>query len=123
MKLSFILIEVALAIVFGVTQKYSKYNISAIVEWVVSLIYILFVWSFIIDFLPATHTRRPENRFPKVRRNNDEEAQKTQEMGNLTGGPVYSDGGHSGGDSSYRSQQPMNDGIYYEPPSQPSRNF
>lgn len=119
-KLFFILLEVALAIVFGVTQAYGKWNVAAVVEWIVSLIYIIFVLSFIIDFLPATHTRSPENRFPRVRRGDDVEAQKTQQQGNLTGGPVYSNGGHSVGTSSYGSQQPMAESGRYH---QPARNF
>ena len=122
-KLSFIIIEVALAIVFGVTEKYGIWNVSAVVEWVISLIYILFVWSFIIDFLPATRTRDPQNRFPRVRRGDDVEAVKTQQEGNMTGGPVYSGGGRSGGASSYGSQQPMTESGRFYPPQQPSRNF
>ena len=113
-KLFFILTEVAFAIVFGVTQKVGHYNISAIFEWIISLIYIFYVWSFIIDFLPATKTKDPENRFPRIRKDNDPEAAATQAEGNMTGGPVYSDGGHSGVPSSYGSHQPM---------AQTSRNF
>lgn len=43
-KLAFILIEVGLAIGYGVTNKQGAYNVSAILEWVVALIYIFFVW-------------------------------------------------------------------------------
>jgi hypothetical protein len=114
LKLAFILIEVALAIVFAVTQYYKHYNVSAIFEWIISLVYIFYVWSFIIDFLPATQTRRKEDRFPPVRRGDDPEAGRTQVIGSASGGPVYSNGGHSGVASSYRSQQPM---------AQPARNF
>jgi hypothetical protein len=77
------------------------YNVAAILEWVVALIYIFYVWSFIIDFLPATRTKRPENRFPVVKRNQDPEAGHTQAQGSMTRGPVYSSGG------SQSSQQPM----------------
>lgn len=122
-KLFFIFVEVALAIVFGVTQTYGKLNVSAVIEWIVALIYIIYVWSFIIDFLPATRTKDPQNRFPRVRRGDDVEAGRTQQIGNMTGGPVYSAGGRSGGASSYGSQQPMTEiERYYQPPQQ-SRNF
>ena len=94
MKLAFIFIEIILGIAFGATQYTNYYNVSAVLEWIIALIYIFYVWSFIIDFLPATKTRAPEDRFPKVRRGDDENALKTQEEGNMTNGPVYSNGGH-----------------------------
>ena len=43
-KLAFIFIEVALVIGFGVCSKYRAYNAAAILEWIVSLIYIFYVW-------------------------------------------------------------------------------
>lgn len=101
-KLAFIFIEVGLAIGFGVTEYTGKYNTSAILEWIVALVYIFYVWSFIIDFLPATHTKRRENRFPKIKKNQDPEAAETQAYGSMTNGPVYSAGGESNG-----SQYPM----------------
>lgn len=83
---------------------------------------------FIIDFLPATHTKHKEDRFPPVRRQDDEMAMNTQEQGNMTGGPVYSNGGYRHGDAdSYGSQQPMAETGRYQPPPQgtvpASRNF
>lgn len=95
------------------------------------MIMLLDVYSFIIDFLPATRTRHHDNRFPPVRRGDDEMAMDTQAGGNMLGGPVYSNGGHDGikhgnGDaSSYGSQQPMaqNAGRYYPPQEPPMRNF
>ncbi|KAK3718335.1 hypothetical protein LTR37_005148 [Vermiconidia calcicola] len=119
-KLAFIFIEIALAVAFGVTQLYSEYNISAYLEWIVSLVYIFYVWSFIIDFLPATKTRRPENRFPAIKKSRDPEAQRTQADGSMTGGPVYSNGGYSNGANSFASQPMGETGRRYEPPS---RNF
>jgi hypothetical protein len=107
-KLAFIFTEVALAVAFAVEQYRKRKNISAILEWTVSLIYIFYVWSFIIDFLPATRTKHHSNRFPPVRREDDEMAMSTQAAGNMTGGPVYSNGGYRNGDSeSYGSQQPI----------------
>ncbi|TKA72792.1 hypothetical protein B0A55_07326 [Friedmanniomyces simplex] len=131
-KLAFIFVELGLAIAFGVTQYQGHSNISGYLEWIVALIYILYVWSFIIDFLPAVHTKPHDNRFPPVRRDDDEMAMNTQAQGTLTGGPVYSSGGyehgHQGETDSYGSQQPMADnGGLYNPPQQgvvaPSRNF
>lgn len=113
-KLSFIFAEIALCIVFGVTMKTGHYNVSAIFEWIIALVYIFYVWSFIIDFLPATRTRHPEDRFPRIRKGEDPEAARTQAEGNMTGGPVYSNGEYSNGASSNGSRQPM---------SETSRNF
>ncbi|KAK5173362.1 uncharacterized protein LTR77_002043 [Saxophila tyrrhenica] len=95
LKLAFIIVELALAVAFGVTQYQKHYNVSAVLEWIIALIYIFFVWSFIIDFLPATKTRRPESRFPAIKKNRDPEAAMTQANGSMTNGPVYSNGGQS----------------------------
>lgn len=94
MKLAFIIIELALAVAFGVTQYQSHYNVSAILEWIISLIYIFYVWSFIIDFLPARKTKRPGDRFPVIKKGHDPNPGMTEAGHNLTGGPVYSNGGN-----------------------------
>lgn len=52
-KLAFILVELALAVAFGVLGDREKYNGAAVVEWTISLIYTFYVWSFAIDFIPA----------------------------------------------------------------------
>ncbi|KAF2168996.1 hypothetical protein M409DRAFT_21007 [Zasmidium cellare ATCC 36951] len=94
-KLAFIFIEVALAIAFGVLGYQDHYNRAAVIEWTISLIYIFYIWSFIIDFLPATRTRHVNDRFPApLRKQDDEMGMTTQAQGNMMGGPVYSNGGH-----------------------------
>lgn len=56
-KLAFIFVEFGLAIAFGVLgARQGHYRISAILEWVIALIYAVFVWSFAIDFIPAVRT-------------------------------------------------------------------
>ena len=107
-KLAFIFLELSAAIAFGVTQMYASWDVAAILEWILALFFIFYVWSFVIDFLPALRTKRPEDRFPPVMRSHDEDAMKTQEEGNMVGGPVYTNGGHD---------QDTNG------TSQPSRNF
>jgi len=57
MKLAFILVEVVLAIVFGVLNRLRRWNDAAIVEWIIALVYTFWVISFVIDFLPATRTK------------------------------------------------------------------
>jgi hypothetical protein len=56
-KLAFIFVELGLAIAFGVLSDKRHYNSAAVVEWVISLIYAFYVWSFAIDFLPAVRTK------------------------------------------------------------------
>jgi len=56
MKLAFIVTEVALAIAFGITQHIDKWNASAVIEWVIALIYTFFVLSFVVDFFPSART-------------------------------------------------------------------
>jgi len=122
-KLTFIFVEAGLAIAFGVLQRGSEVNKAAILEWIISLIYIFYVWSFIIDFLPATRTRNKEDRFgPPIRADDDEMAMNTQAAGNNLGGPVYTAGGHAqyGETSSYNSAVPMAEAPRNVPAS---RNF
>ncbi|KAF2876248.1 Frag1/DRAM/Sfk1 family-domain-containing protein [Massariosphaeria phaeospora] len=61
-KLSFILIEVALAIAFGVTQRQKLYNAAAVLEWTVAFIYFFYVLSFFIDFMPAVRSKGRQSR-------------------------------------------------------------
>ncbi|KAK0265807.1 hypothetical protein LTR91_023301 [Friedmanniomyces endolithicus] len=124
-KLSFIFVELGLAIGFAVTEYTGRLNISGYLEWIVSLVYIFYVWSFIIDFIPAVHTKPQHKRFPPVRRDDDEMAMNTQAQGSVTGGPVYSSGGYGHGQAnqsevdSYGSQQPMaGRENLYNPPQQ-----
>ncbi|KAM3414825.1 hypothetical protein BST61_g9970 [Cercospora zeina] len=96
-KLAFIGIELALALSFGIMGNQAKYNRAAVLEWVISLIYIFYQWSFIIDFLPATQTRNKNDRYPPpVKRTDDEMAMQTEADGNMLGGPVYTAGGTNG---------------------------
>jgi len=53
LKLVFIVVEVGLAVAFGVLNKKKRWNNAAIVEWVIALIYTFWVLSFVVDFLPA----------------------------------------------------------------------
>ena len=62
-KLAFILVEIALAVVFGVCNKMAR-NVAAIVEWVIALIFTFWVLSFLVDLLPAvTRRRSSKNRY------------------------------------------------------------
>ncbi|KAG4430925.1 hypothetical protein IFR05_013599 [Cadophora sp. M221] len=56
-KLTFIFVELGLAIAFGVLGHQKRYNPAAVCEWVISLIYTFYVWSYAIDFIPAIRTK------------------------------------------------------------------
>ncbi len=57
MKLIFVIVELALAIGFGVSSTRHDYNHAAILEWVVALVFTFYVFSFVIDLWPAVATR------------------------------------------------------------------
>ena len=53
----FVIVELALAIGFGVLSRRKDWNRAAILEWVIALIFTFYVISFIIDLWPAVRTR------------------------------------------------------------------
>ncbi|CAK1368242.1 hypothetical protein CB0940_11085 [Cercospora beticola] len=117
-KLAFIFVELALAISFGVMSNQGNYNRAAVLEWVISLIYIFYQWSFIIDFLPATRTRNKTDRYPApVKRSDDEMAMDTEAGGNMLGGPVYTSGGTNGAGHAQSAAPAYANARYAPPPS------
>ncbi|KAI0430828.1 hypothetical protein F5Y09DRAFT_306617 [Xylaria sp. FL1042] len=56
-KLTFVIVELALAIGFGVSSARHDYNHAAILEWVIAVIFTFYVLSFVIDLWPAVATR------------------------------------------------------------------
>ncbi|CAK7568625.1 MAG: hypothetical protein SEPTF4163_006621 [Sporothrix epigloea] len=61
-KLTFVLVEILLAIVF-VSLTFSHHtNGGAIVEWIIALIFTFYVFSFTIDLYPAVHTSHHNQR-------------------------------------------------------------
>ncbi len=60
-KLAFIIIEVGLAIGFGVcigSNDASKQNPGAVLEWVIAFVFTGYVLSFVVDLLPSVRTRK-----------------------------------------------------------------
>ncbi|KAF9886210.1 Protein sfk1 [Aspergillus nanangensis] len=59
-KATFVVVEIALAIGFGVCggKGPEKRNAAAVLEWVIALIFTFYVLSFVIDLLPSVRTRR-----------------------------------------------------------------
>jgi D-alanyl-lipoteichoic acid acyltransferase DltB (MBOAT superfamily) len=64
-KLTFILVEVALIIAFGVTSRIKQRNAAAILEWVISFIFTFYAISFAIDLYPAIRTKAHHTRHQK----------------------------------------------------------
>jgi hypothetical protein len=56
-KLAFILVEVAMAIGFGVCNTTGHRNAAAVLEWLIALIFTFYVLSFLIDLLPSVRTK------------------------------------------------------------------
>ncbi|KAH8773356.1 putative FK506 suppressor Sfk1 [Hyaloscypha sp. PMI_1271] len=57
-KLAFILIEIALAVAFAACNFRDALNAAGILEWTIAFIFTFYVFSFFIDLLPATQTKR-----------------------------------------------------------------
>ncbi|KIX00224.1 uncharacterized protein Z518_10363 [Rhinocladiella mackenziei CBS 650.93] len=55
-KLSFILIEVALAVVFAATSWNDHQNVAAVFEWIIALVFTGYILSFLLDLLPSART-------------------------------------------------------------------
>jgi hypothetical protein len=119
-KLTFIIVELALAIAFGVLGDRDKHNSAAVVEWVIALIYTFYVWSFAIDFIPAVTTKGGfESRETELEmatameeesRNRGYPGGMAQEQHAYSNGNGYADG--------------VNEQNEYKPePVAPSRNF
>lgn len=107
-KLFFILTEIALAIAFAALGRHANTRTTAaVLEWTISLIYIIYVGHYFMDFLPAVHSKN--HLFPSV--------EEMMEHGN---GPSYSGGPTFSESASYASENPMRaNGQTVEP----SRNF
>jgi len=88
-KLCFILIEIAMAIAFGVCQNQGKYNAAAVLEWVIALIYFFYVLSFFIDFMPAVRTKNHQSRATEM--------DVALEQGNGTSGGTFHQNGTTNG--------------------------
>ncbi|MCJ1294760.1 hypothetical protein MMC34_006318 [Xylographa carneopallida] len=64
LKLTFILVELVLAIIFAVLSFDHHTEQAAVFEWVVALIFTFWVLSFFVDLLPASH--RKASSLPKT---------------------------------------------------------
>ncbi|XP_014561442.1 hypothetical protein COCVIDRAFT_11934 [Bipolaris victoriae FI3] len=65
-KLFFIIFELCLVIAFGVCSKQDKWNVAAVLEWIIAFTYCFYVASFFIDFLPARRTKHHQSKETEV---------------------------------------------------------
>ena len=65
LKLTFIVIEVALVIAFGVLLTRSDNDAAGVLEWVIAFVFSFYVFSFALDLYPAVRTKNPEKRFSR----------------------------------------------------------
>jgi hypothetical protein len=135
-KLAFILLELALAIAFGVTQRKKMWNAAAVLEWTIAFIYFFYVLSFFMDFMPAVRSKNHQSHETEMNMA-DQEAGMTTRRGDRTahgeqdyrGGAVPLNGyaTNSNGYANFNGHvaEGSTDAMYQKPVGAPpvSRNF
>jgi len=96
-KLTFIFVEVGLAIAFGVLADRDHYNGAAVCEWVVALVYTFYVWSFAIDFLPAVRTKHYASKETELDMAMEEASRQQGYNGSAQEQAAYTNGGYVDG--------------------------
>lgn len=86
LKLTFIIVEILLAIVFVSTSFKHHQNIAAVFEWVIALIFTGYVLTFFIDLLPAARSTQAKTNEMVLQQRMDQDA-----MGDTEGGYGYGD--------------------------------
>ncbi|KAK3995635.1 putative frag1 dram sfk1 family protein [Cladorrhinum sp. PSN332] len=66
-KLSFVIIEILLAIAFVSCTFTKHYNAGAVLEWIIAFIFSAYVFSFVVDLYPAVKTKGQTTTAPKYR--------------------------------------------------------
>ncbi|KAL7949192.1 Frag1/DRAM/Sfk1 family domain-containing protein [Trichoderma barbatum] len=93
-KLTFVLVEFFLAIVFVATNWSDNQNVAAVFEWIIAFIFTFYILSFIIDLLPAVHTKAPATRFSKSH-DHDMESADSQDGNSVQMGSYRNDFGRN----------------------------
>lgn len=60
LKLAFILVEIALAVVFAATTFGDHQNIAAVFEWIIAFVFTFYVLTFFVDLLPAARSTQEQ---------------------------------------------------------------
>ena len=95
-KLTFILVEVALAIVYASTAWTHHQNVAAVFEWIVALIFTAYVLSFLLDLLPSVktthHVPQGFQEGPRIEKGHEHDFEQnltTDSAGPAQNGPGY----------------------------------
>ena len=65
-KLTFIIVEVILAIVFAATSFDKEQNVAGVFEWIIALIFTFYVLTFFIDLLPAAKSTQEHTNIERM---------------------------------------------------------
>lgn len=104
-KLTFILVEIALAAVFVGTSWSHQRNVAAVFEWIVALVFTFYVLSFLLDLLPSV---RSKNHQPQGWRHTAD-VEKPEFNGNPgTHAPLGADSQGPNAEEGYRGTAPTN---------------
>ncbi|KAK0516349.1 hypothetical protein JMJ35_000952 [Cladonia borealis] len=96
-KLTFILVEIALAIVFASTMFTKQQNVAAVFEWVIALIFTFYVLTFFVDLLPAARDTQMRTNVERLHMRDVENGN-----GHINGNGV-SDGTVNGANAHYKT--------------------
>jgi len=67
-KLTFIIVEILLAIVFGATSFKGNKNVAAVFEWIIALVFTFYVLTFFMDLLPAGRSAQERTNVEHMRK-------------------------------------------------------
>lgn len=133
-KLAFIIAEICLCIVFGVTQQKDMLNVAAVFEWIIAFVYTWYVLSFFIDFLPAVRTKNHQSYQTEMQMAEEAGTQPTMRTAGdgaadsqqyFRGQPTNAANGHAGepGSNFYPNANGYNNQYAKPEAPLPSRNF
>ncbi|KFY39156.1 hypothetical protein V494_04101 [Pseudogymnoascus sp. VKM F-4513 (FW-928)] len=108
-KLFFIIVEVALAIAFGVESRKDNFDTAAVLEWTIAFIFTFYILSFFIDLIPAVRSKGHVSRETVMQMEaNDPQARMHEGQARMHEG--HHDGPSYVGDGSRIPQQYVADG-------------
>ncbi|KAF8862805.1 hypothetical protein BDZ45DRAFT_686354 [Acephala macrosclerotiorum] len=132
-KLTFIILEVCLAIAFAVTNFRDAKNAAAVLEWTIAFIFTFYVFSFFIDLLPAVHTKHSNRKFGSSSGETEMQMEQNDNMAQANQGQARAhDAGYGNGRTTAETDRTLGsnnyrtvNGVKYDMEQQlpPSSNF
>ena len=86
LKLTFIIVEVILAIIFAVGTFDSQKNVAAVFEWIIALVFTFYVLTFFVDLLPAARSTQEHSNAELMR------LKRAENGGTIMEGSGYNNG-------------------------------